>query len=158
MATTFSADRSAIEAATPGSVVSTLDARGYRRVYAAGSNAPPALSVTLDERDDPFSVSVVFPSRPASTDDALASWNADGQRTVTLLRDQQALGNPAEPVGFTPSEITAADADTPNPLPDGTVEMGLAVAAYGIDYVTGTFGELHSTAIVADRLLGVSYQ
>ena len=159
VATAFSADRAAIEAATPGSVVSTLSARDYRRVYAAGSSAPPALAITAAERDETFSVSIVFPPSPASTDDATASWNAEEPRSAVLLRDQDALGDPDEPIGFTPSDITAADADTPGTLPaGGTVEVGLAIAAYGIDYIAGTFAELHSTAIVADQLLGVSYQ
>lgn len=153
----FSADRSAIEAATPGSVVSALGSRGYLRVYAGASAAPPALTVTLAERDEAFSVSVIFPASPASTDDAVATWNAFDERTVVLLRDQEALGNPLVPAGFTPSEITSADGDTPDPLP-ATLEMGLAVATYGIDYITGTFAELYSTAIVADKLLVVSYQ
>ena len=155
----FAADRSAIEVATPGSVVTTLGARDYRRVYAADSSGSPALPLTGDERDEAFTVSIVFPDSPASTADAFASWNTEGPRTVVLLRDQAALGNPTDPVRFTPSDIRAADADTPNPLPPGgTVEMGIAITAYGIDYVTGTFSELYSTAIVADQLLGVSYQ
>ncbi|MFW5776901.1 MAG: hypothetical protein ACOCZB_06410 [Spirochaetota bacterium] len=158
VATAFSADRAAIEAAPPGSVVSTLVARDYLRVYAAGSNAPPALAIRTDERDEPFTVSVVFPDG-ATIDEAAAAWNTEGPRTVVLLRDQGELGDPTEPVGFAPSDITAADADTPATLPaGGTVEMGLAVAAYGIDYITGTFAELYSTAVVADQLLGVSYQ
>lgn len=156
----FAADRSAIEEARPGSVVTTLGTRGYRRVYAADSSGPPALRLTGEQRDEAFTVSIDFPDSAASTADAFASWEStEGPRTVVLLRDQAALGNPTDPVRFTPSDIRADDADTPNPLPSGgTVEMGLVITAYGTDYLTGTFSELYSTAVVADQLLGVSYQ
>lgn len=155
----FSADRSAIEAATPGSVLSTLESRGYLRAYAEGSSAPPALGITAAERDEAFTVSIVLPASDASSAEATASWNTEGARTVVLLRDQDALGDPTEPLGFSPSDINAGDADTPDPLPPGnSVDMGLAVVAYGIDYITGTFAEIYSSAIVADQLLAVSYQ
>jgi hypothetical protein len=165
----FRSDEVAIESAAPGSVTATLDARGYRRVYAGTIGAgdavtaetrSPALTVGDSERDQGFTVSVTFPQDSASTEHASATWNAGSSRSIVLLRDQAALGNPAtNPRSFLPADIDAADADVPGlpAAPEGTIEMGLAVAAYGTDYVTGTFSEIYSTVLVVDQLLLVAY-
>lgn len=156
----LSADRTAIESAPPGSVTTTLASRGYRRVYTSSVQSRPALQVAAAERDQPFTVTLAFPDTPASTDPAVASWDPGTPALVALLRDQAALASIAGgPYGFAPGEISGAHPDTPTlAVGPGTVEMGLAVASYGTDYLTGSFAEIYSTAIVADQLLQVAYQ
>lgn len=155
----FADDRLAIRNASPGIVTTVLRTRGYRRVHErdATGRRPPLIPVVGDERRQRFSVLLEFHQDPPTG--AVASWSVVEPRRVELVRDPAVTLTPQ--VGFTPSELTpGTPPDLPGtPEPDqGRFLMGLAVLSYGIDYVTGTFSELYSTAIVPDDLLWMGYQ
>lgn len=153
----FAGDRSAVESAAPGAVTGTLDARGFHRVYTGPLLIRPALAITATEQAELFDITVTFQASPGAGADA--SWNVDGARTETLLRDPEPFNAGDATDGFADSDISPGQPDLPpslDPSP-GQVAMALAFFAYGTDFATGTFAPINSQAVVADRLLQLSY-
>jgi hypothetical protein len=154
----FTDDRAMILNASPGTVITTLAARQYRRVHVLGSEAKPLIRITPQERGVEFTIRLEF--QQESHTGGVARWSAATPRVVELVRDQRALGLPTPPVGYTRGELSPQTAypDLPGSPDRDHFQMGLAVVSYGIDYVTGTFGELYSTAIMPEDSLQMGYQ
>ena len=151
----FATDRTAIRNASAGTILTALSGQGYRRTHAEGSDRKPLIPVTGGERGQGFTIVLEFQQQ--SPTGGLARWSPVTPRAIRLVRDR----NLPSPAGFTAPELTPATYPDllPRPVPDvGYFLMGLAVVSYGTDFVTGTFGELYSTAIVSDHLLIMGYQ
>lgn len=158
----FQTDRTAIENASPGAVASTIAGRGYLRTHRRieddrTSDRKPVLNVPPTDRGIPFTVTIAL--QQTGQTGAVASWTAAEPRQVELVRNQSTLGNPTSPVGFTEVEFEAGHADLAGlELDDRGLMMGLVIASYGIDFATGSFGELYSQAIVAEKPLRMFFQ
>lgn len=164
----FQADRTAIENASPGAVASTIAGRGYLRIHrktddGRTSDRKPVLSVPPADRGTPFTVTLAFQhggQTDAAQTGAVASWTTEvADREVPLVRNQAALGNPTPPIGFTEEDFAPVHADLSElELDDRGLMMGLVIASYGIDVVTGLFGELYSVAIVPEKPLRIFFR
>jgi hypothetical protein len=154
----FEADRAAIENASPAGLPIAATSRRYHRVFTedqAGGD-PPALRIASALRGTPFQVTVTFPETSASIPDAVARW---GGETRILVRDQNLLGNPPDPVGFGPGDfVPGTHADLPDSLSGGDVEMALMIVSYGVDFANGTFAPVYSPATVTNQLLRIIYE
>jgi hypothetical protein len=158
----FSSDRAAIIGSSPTSVSAVLASRGYSRVTGTEDPAEPPSSnrplieIGASERGVPFSVTLEFPSSESATA------RSDGIATgpIYLSRNDDYWPSPSEPLGFESTDVApGAQADLPDdPQPLDYYLMGIAVVAYGIDYVTGTFAAIYSTADVTPNPLRIVYQ
>jgi hypothetical protein len=158
---TFAQDRMAIENAGPTQVVSTLDTRGFYRIYRNASGSSPTIEISSLERTGSFAIQIAFAPSPADADDGVATWDVVGPQTTILLRDQNALGNPVTALGFSPADIVpSSDPDMPESIaPTGNViRMAIVAFAYGTDFVTGTFANVYSEPSITDRTLAISFQ
>lgn len=151
----LASDRSTIQSAAPGNAVSILRDRGYRRIYTSRFSDTPALRMSQADRGASFELALDF--QQPETAHAVATWDAGSPEEVELYRDQNLFSNPQTPVGFQRDQIVAGHEDVPDTIAPGrtAIRMGIAVTAYGADFVTGTFAEVYSTAVVTDRLLDV---
>ncbi|MFP4378338.1 MAG: hypothetical protein ACLFP4_14940 [Spirochaetales bacterium] len=152
----FSGDRSAIENASPSAVISTLTTLGYRRVHAlANGNQQPVVEVSAAERASQFTLTIDYPPNVTSTDTAAAIWSSSEE---ALARDLSLFGE-TESASFAPGDIELSDPDMPSDTTGaiGTIPMGLAVVAYGIDFTNNSFSAIYSRAAVADVLLEVYF-
>ncbi len=160
----FQADRTAIQNAAAGVVASTITARGYRRIQRLDSDARPTLAIPALDGAIPFTVTLRFQQEPEPEPQtpqtgAVASWTGDAKRQVALVRDQAALGNPTPPLGFTEEDIVpGVHLDLSGLEPNGLgLRMGLVIVSYGVDFATGRFGEIYSTAVVPENQLRIFY-
>jgi hypothetical protein len=150
------ADASAISGASPPSLVSVLTSRGYRRIRTP-DNDQPAVRIDPADKGDAFSIQLTF----SPDDGATADWPvALPSNAVVLQRD---LLTPT-PKGFGEADIMTnpPDEDLPEEIGsytgDPRLPMGLAIAAYGINF--NTFIQVYSTSIVINQeieLLQITY-
>lgn len=152
----FANDRSALENASPSAATNTLASRGYRRVHALDdTNQQPVIAVSATERDSSFTLTVSYPPNVSSDETAIATWETQVQN---LARDLGLFPNNQD-ASFAPGDIELTDPDMPSfaTAPIGTISMGLAIVAYGIDFTNGTFSAIYSEVVVVDRLLEVFF-
>ena len=148
----FDADRAVIEAASPGAVASTITARGYRRVERIPDEKPSVPFGATERSEENLIVTIRF--QQGSPTGARAEW---GTQVVDLVRNQTILNNPRPELGFREQDLAIG---THGDLPSTDfpfLGMGLAIVAYGIDYITNTFGELYSTAVVPFATVQIAY-
>lgn len=157
----FASDRNAIEAASPGAVVSTLQSRSFFRIYSGIAGTSPTLTVPTADKATAFTFRISFADDAIPTDvDATASWTASTTFDATLLRDLTQLGTQSA-VGFAPEDV---DPSSDNDMPTGlgvpvsaTIRMALVALAYGVDFETGTFATIYSQATVASPTIQIYY-
>ncbi|MFP4113191.1 MAG: hypothetical protein ACOC0Y_00120 [Spirochaetota bacterium] len=160
---TFSADRTAISNAAPSAVASTLASREYHRVYGrTESGSPtftsrPVLAVPLAQRGSQFQIDIAFPAS-AGDGPAIADWGGVTLDSVSLYRHEQFWPSSDAPIGFDQNEINPnTQGDLPDPADTPQYLLGLVAVSYGINYVTGDFAEVYSSAEVIVQPIVIPY-
>jgi len=182
----FGNDYAAVDGAAAASGKTTVEGRGFRRIWKAGDTVAYLPLIARDDRDpatedadasDGFYVQILFPDRPSASSPYPATAHAyfhdedgvpvvDGEgfpivKSVLLVRDPQAATGPSGKT-FESDDIATDpnDLDVPAGIPptDDRIHMAIVILAYGTDVTDGTFGPLYSKPIMIEQPLEIILQ
>jgi hypothetical protein len=156
----FGTDLSIIRAAAPGTGTSTVENRGFRRIWLADDTDGilPLVSVSSADAAIDFDVQIVFPDKASqlSPEPATATFLS---ATAELAR-QPAAGLAGESFESDDLSTDPNDSDIPAGIPstDPAIHMAIVIFAYGTDNTGGTFQPLYSNPAMVDQPLEIILQ